>query len=273
MHKLILLIYFCSIWLTSIAQKDSLELIYNDQSKRLELEHLVLPGQTMYAIAQYYDVSIHDIRWANPHISNENKLDYEKISIPISKDQVLYRKPLFVSENKLLPVSYVVKPKDNLFRISRVYFSLPTPLLKKRNGLTNDELDMGQHLHIGWLKENVTDIIVLQGSKANVEVLPFQEAFIAQFRADSSAIVQEKNITVKDNKGSKGLFVMHRKAKAGTYIEIQNPLVNKKAYARVLATIPKNLYSEEIEMVISNELANKIGVLDNRSFLNTKYLR
>jgi hypothetical protein len=56
-----------------------------------------------------------------------------------------------ITRGHYIPVYYKTQPKDNLFRISRVYFKQSIDDLKSRNDLSDSNLSLGQDLLIGWL--------------------------------------------------------------------------------------------------------------------------
>ncbi len=77
----------------------------------------------------------------------------------------------------------------------------------------------------------------------------------------------------KELKGSNGLFVLHRTAPRGSIIKITNPMFNSTVYAKVVGTVSPNSYSDDVMMVVSPEVAIKLGARDARFFAKIAYIK
>ncbi len=237
--------------------------------------HRVLSNQTIYGIAKIYGVNESVLRKANPKLRRKNSALPAVVKVPNSSKQVIYRVPLFKAKRDFVPVYYVTRRKDNLFRISRTIFDMPTNLLVNRNDIKNNHIKEGQHLHIGWLKKQRQPLPVLIGREkesADELVENSAERRIFEAQLESHSTVSENQVAQWNQANqSKGLFVMHRSAPVKSIIEITNPVVNRAEYAKVIGRLPSNLYSKEIDMVISGDLAKKLGVVDPKVFVQVRY--
>jgi len=251
------------------------------QDKGKIVEHTILPGQTLYGIARYYGTSVQAIRHYNQRITNAADMRFEKIFVPLKEENILYRVPLFISRSKLVPVYYKAKKKETVYRISSVYFKMGQDLLERRNNLRTDRIKEGQLLFVGWIKSSDDDLYISEGkmmkdfadsNRDKKDETDLAELFSLQI--DNGNVIEKKTIALFDkNNSSSGMFVMHKFAKPGSIIEVENPMFGVSVYGKVLGKLPDNLYEKEIDMVISNEMANKLGVLDKRVFLNTRFIK
>ena len=253
------------------ATTDSLFVEFHSDKGRIMI-YTIQPGETIYALARSFGTSARAIEHYNPSLRRNKRQVYKQIFIPLHDQAIVYRIPLFRKKRNLIPIYYKVKPKDNLFRISRVYFRLPTALLESRNKIENNEISIGQVLHIGWLKAKEEDLEVTVGEKVEDPKLLMELEFFDQ--GESEDFFDKKTISIKDeNSSTPGLFVLHNTAKTGSIIQVLNPMLGTVAYGKVMGKVPKSLYSKEIEMIISSEMADKLGVMDKRAFLSTKYVK
>lgn len=236
--------------------------------------HKVKVFETLYSISRFYGVDLDEINEHNPKIKSTVHLP-EEIEIPIHDDQVIYSLPSRNGQNKYVKLYYRVKMKDNLFQISRVKFDLPTKLLMHRNRLESENLQTGQVLHIGWIEQDITPLLVIEGKtkEHNIPSDPF--SYHAQFEEamSSGKVIDENQVALWNTamEGSKGFLVMHRTVPEKTIIELRNPMSGVTAYGRVIGLIPESLYPEEVDMIVSTDLAKQLKVLDPRFFVQVRY--
>jgi LysM repeat protein len=242
--------------------------------------HRVHDQQTLYAIARGYGVSGEGIIKANPMLKNNRSITGLVLKIPIADDQIVVRLPLFRNKQEFLPVYYQVAKKDNLFRVSRVYFNIPTNLLVSRNHIEGEQLQEGQTLHIGWLKRSYEPLIVHTGkiidpSKRDNEAIggPISDLAIRfQNEYEGTHLVNKNEVAMwKSTENTRGFFVMHRHAAQQSIIEIKNPMFDVTVYAKVIGTIPDHLYPREVDMIISKDVAQALRAIDPRFFVRSRY--
>lgn len=114
--------------------------------------HTVEKGHTIYSLSKAYNVSASKIYNYNRVAEGSTISLSQKLRIPLSDRQLFIGVNLDnISTGHYIPVYYKTQPKDNIFRISRVYFNQPMDDLVKRNKLSDNNLALGQDLLIGWL--------------------------------------------------------------------------------------------------------------------------
>jgi len=117
--------------------------------------HTVEKGHTMYSLSKAYNVSTSKLFSYNNMQEGAPISLGQTLRIPLPTNNLYKGRNLNqISKGHYIPVYYKTKPKDNLFRISRVYFNQSTEDLMVRNNLVNNNLELGQDLLIGWLTIN-----------------------------------------------------------------------------------------------------------------------
>jgi LysM repeat protein len=71
----------------------------------------------------------------------------------------------------------------------------------------------------------------------------------------------------------RGTYVLCNEAALNTMIEISNPMVQRKIFARVIGNIPLNTYPDNVKVVLSPDAALDLGAVDSRFFVKLNYLK
>lgn len=159
MKKLLLALLVLIVSAPSIAQTHSSSLFSNDEDSHIILSgesdyyyvHRIEKGQSLYALAKTFNVPLSYLYSVNRLQEGATIGIGQEIKVPI-KDKYLFKGTDLkgLKYGHYIPVYYQTKPKDNLFRISRIYFNQSTEDLMKRNHLTNNNLSLGQNILVGW---------------------------------------------------------------------------------------------------------------------------
>lgn len=120
-----------------------------DKQLGLIYMHKLQKNQTIYGLAKFFNIEIHNIIAANPGIQLEGVKQNQRINIPIKVTNIESQRSVN-SNRSYIPVYYTVKQGETLYRISKVYFSQHVQDVKRLNGLKSESLSIGQRLLIGW---------------------------------------------------------------------------------------------------------------------------
>ncbi|MGK0315610.1 MAG: LysM repeat protein [Saprospiraceae bacterium] len=126
--------------------------IHLGENSEFYYTHTVEKGHTIYSLSRAYNVLASKLyRYNGMTDGSIISLD-QKLRIPLY-DRQLYKGTSLdhINEGHYIPVYYKTQPKDNIFRISRIYFNQPIEDLVKRNNLRDNNLGLGQDILIGWL--------------------------------------------------------------------------------------------------------------------------
>ncbi len=129
--------------------KDTL-IVSLDETYGKYVDHLVEKKQTLFSLANAYGIDLFDVYDYNPILKTRILYAYDIIRIPISTNQIITDTSLLASGKKIRPVFYIIKPKDNLYRIAKVYFNMSFEDLINRNKLGSQQVRPGQKILIGW---------------------------------------------------------------------------------------------------------------------------
>jgi LysM repeat protein len=129
-------------------------------SPDLYLLHTVQPKETWYSIGRTYNASAKEI--ATLSGVGMDKLNIgQQLKVPLSVHN-------FSQDGKkgadevFVPLYHIVGEKEWMYRISQNHNKIPVETLEKWNGVTNDHLQAGMKLIVGYLKVKTT-----QSSLAN----------------------------------------------------------------------------------------------------------
>ncbi len=118
-------------------------------SRVVKVVHVVRRGDVLGKIADQYHVRLSELRgWNN--ISSRNIIHIgQRLEIyTTGTSSTTTTRPNVVVSNSVPPKFYIVKRGDNLWTISRRFTGLSIAKIKQLNGLTSDELKIGQKLKL-----------------------------------------------------------------------------------------------------------------------------
>lgn len=264
-----------------VALPDSITVVWHGGS--MVYGHIVAPGETLYSLCRKFHTSIDQVYQFNPAMEGSLLSVGQRIWIPT--DRLLSKEP---PSAPVISVYYVVQPGETLFRIARVFLKQDVAELMARNGLSDYQIKPGQRLIIGWLPGAMqsTDAQLLQGSDstlAHTSTGSFPHSELPALGPDTTAReIHERILKVKHTAGvafqiqttggQKKYFALHNTAEPNSYIEITNPMFNTRVLAKVIGKIPKGVYPNDIEIIVSPAVARDLRVLDRRFYVQLKYL-
>ena len=128
--------------------------LHSDFTNEKFLLHTMQPQQTLYSLAKFYGLHVEDLYYYNMGLRERNMEAGRIIKIPIPNRAIIRYKTHEYVAGQYIPVYYVVKRGDTMFRISKVLFRMEVDEMVARNGLETTDLVPGQILHIGWMNIN-----------------------------------------------------------------------------------------------------------------------
>lgn len=122
-------------------------IIQKDESGSFYHNHYVRKGQTVYGLSKAYGISSQELLNANG--KSESTLSVgEPIKIPVNKMSISSN---ITTGGHAVKVVYRTQPKDNLFRLSKVYFDQSIESIKSRNNIVGNGLAVNQEIIVGYL--------------------------------------------------------------------------------------------------------------------------
>ena len=157
--KLLLLLTFVGCQkLFGLSDNDTLYLSADDTiflHSNLYLEKYFIyelkPEQTLYSIAKFYGLNINDLYYYNIGLRESNVEVGSKIKIPVPNRAITRYKTANFDPEEFVPVYYVVKKGDTMYRVAKNLFRMELEEVRVRNGLETNTIHPGQFLHVGWM--------------------------------------------------------------------------------------------------------------------------
>jgi len=240
--------------------------------------HALAPGQTLFSLARFYGLSLQELYAFNPQLEVRSVSVGDPVRIPIPNRAILRFKTDEIDPATHVPVYYLVRKGDTMYRLARSYFELPMDTLLNRAGLMSHEgLRPGQQIHIGWMSQGGISADMRSGLHTN----PYAAANAQMAQQFFRQLEQGKQASVskgaahweKSKPEGQAFFAMHDTAPLQSIIEVKNPMNGLKVYVKVLCRIPDTLYDEGVEVVLSPTAAKALGAINPRFFVHVKSLR
>ena len=236
------------------------------------IHHYVKPKQTLFSLAKFYGLSLEELYSLHPEFQNDPILKAGAlIAIPIPNRAIRRYKGKNFDPAKFAPICYVVQAGDNLFQISKRYFSMPVDTIMKRNRLKSGSIQPGQILHVGWMG---TDGIQAgwRSSRAPTALSTHKAQYETEKKSRKEVQSQGVCFWQRDSNEKGDLYALHREAVIGTVMGVTNPMTRKTVYAKVIGRIPYG-YESNVEVVLSPAAARQIGARDPRFFVKVNFLK
>jgi len=277
-----------------LSEMDSIKVVVNQNAEPV-YRHTVKKGETVFSIARFFKVNHKDLLIRNGFQPGDIIPLEALLEIPLNTEYLVKqaRRPSI----DCIPVYYAVKKRETLFKISQVFFDQRIEDLVVRNSIDKLSLGIGQELLVGWwpvTRKSQPDPMPHPHQLTKVEpVQPLRQHIVegtldhddyyppASMSIDSTHttldtdslilaskhnIVSDKGIAVweREDANDASLLVLHRSASIGSTIKLQNPVTDLIVVAQVVGHIPANVYTPDVDLVISRAVAQKLGALDTR---------
>ncbi len=240
------------------------------------LIHSIRAGQSLYAIAQFYGISLKELYDYNPGFRNRNYQVGEQVFIPIPNRAIIRYWRSDLARYEYAPVCYVVRKGDTVFGIAKRLFQMPIDTIMQRNALYDYNIEVGQPIHIGWMS--------IRGIPDSLHYRHRGPLWDQSYALERQFNQQALNKSVHFERGpaywprqrgageDSGLYALHNKAPKGSIISIYNPMSKREVYVKVLGRIPK-IYDPSTLVVVSPAVVKMFGALDNKFVVEVRYLK
>jgi len=235
-------------------------------------QHQIKAGETLYSLSNTYRTTLPLIHNSNPDLMETELRIGDTISIPLNLE-LLKDRPHRNSANSAI-VIYHVESGETLFAIAKRWLKTETRHIKNMNSLESAVLKLNMPLIVGWM-----DTRFLNAPKLNAEdvkIAEMDQALIAENKATVQGfkpVVEGGKAIWKSSKsaGDKP-YILHRKAKINSLVQLYNPMTGKKIHAKVVGRIPERNYDDNVMVVLTPYLANALKARDQAFFLKMKYI-
>jgi LysM repeat protein len=208
------------------------------------------------------------------------EIDLLPEKIPVSKEKKISAnerkitsKPVLVSDKKIKSEIENTKKKNDANKI------VPKENSKNKNAeiklaKTDNKKDVNQkikdkkRINNPEAKEKMEFVGVIS-RPVSIEDQEDSEikSHILKYHYDSGIALWNKDSRVR------GTYVLSNEAALNTMIEISNPMVQRKIFAKVIGNIPINTYPDNVKVVLSPDAALDLGAVDSRFFVKLNFLK
>jgi LysM repeat protein len=251
--------------------KDTIFISLDERTGEKVFEHRMAAKQNLYRLARFYGMNEEELFPYNPTLKSNVVSIGQVIKVPIPNPAIKRFKGDNFKRWKYAPIVIIVKKGDNLFNIAKRMFHMPVDSVMKWNNMATQTTTVGQRLQVGWMS--------LDGVPDSIRSL--RKVGAAEIRSKMLAVYFTKQKKGKEESGAafwqlKGnpktdLYCLHRTAKTGTVVAIQNTMNQKTVFAKVIGRMPENVYGHETIVVVAPSVAKLLGVKDEKFFVKIKY--
>ena len=174
-------------------------LVVEGSSPNLYISHTVQPKENYYSIGRLYNVNPREIAPFNKFEMAKGLNPGQVLKIPLNETNFI-QKNIAATDETLLPLYYMVKEKEGLYRIGINHNKLSVETLKKLNDLKGEEVNVGAELVVGYLKVKKSQSQLLSKTPGNIKEkkVPVENAVIKPVKNEVPIVIEvEKKDTVQ----------------------------------------------------------------------------
>jgi LysM repeat protein len=277
----LIMLFSCAVFATGdstkyLTQKDTLFMTLDENSGEKIFEHKIVKGQNLYSLARFYGMNEEQLFPYNPSMKSNKVAIGQVVRVPLPNSAIKRFKGDNFKRWKYVPLMFVVKPKDNLYKIAKRVFHMPPDSVMAWNGLAGDVIAPGQVLLVGWVSLGGVNDTARSVAAAAIKIPKIDKQHIElgdKFKKQKNT-VESRGAAFWQTKGNPttDYYCLHRTAKAGTYIAITNGTNGKTTYAKVVGKIPESAYSHEVVLIVAPSVAKTLGAKDEKFFVKIRYV-
>ena len=194
--------------------------------------HKVKRKETLFSIAQKYDISVDDLKRYNKHLYSKSLKKGERLQIPIGLPKASEQQTELTESKTENQAKHRVEPKETKYGIARMY-GITVAELDSLNPGMPDNFPIGMELNVP--KEKVTDESVIEDDRFDFYEVQPKEGF---FRLKVKLGLTQEQIVGLNPYAAQGLkegmvlkIPKETENEAGAFepTELQNYLTNKQA--------------------------------------------
>lgn len=280
--------------------------------------HHVAPGETLFSIAQTYKVAVNDLMAWNklqgndlsvgqplmiegmaaaepepvaeaPRIAEATGEDKSTATAEIKPATAPEKKPVEQKPSPATPtttvltsggwITHQVEQGQTLFSIAQQYDAKVEDLINW-NGLSSNNLSLGQQLKVGRDKANTVPTVIVPPSSSRPAERPVAAADspAGPSANASSSSTAYKNIketgqaeVIEGTGNHKKYLVLHRTAPVGTIMRIRNEENDITVFARVVGVLPDTGDNNRLIIKVSRAAYDQLRAVNSRFPVEVSY--
>lgn len=276
--KAILLIPALLVCLSATGRTDTsaVNLEIDNDAGQWYLLYPIEAGNTLFSLSRAFQLELDQLLSANQDLDIRSLAIGTVLRIPFAPERLAAT----CNPAPCRAVSYRVRAGETLYRISKVYFHKDPAAILTDNNLPDETLSIGQELIVGYLDLSAFGAGADATAAVATEVVPeikeepqsigFKERFDSRAARKSMAIQNGVALWFQDAELPDGMYVLHETAPVNSVISITNPMFNRTVYAKVVGNIPAGTYPREVIVIITPKVAQSLGALDPRFYVQIR---
>ena len=270
------------------------------------VRHRVAQGETMYALARRYHVSVDLITGANPQLKNGLAIG-EVVLVPRpgggarATAATPTRTTPAAAAPTTAPARYTVAKGETLFGIARRYNLSPAELIQLNHLPTGGSVRVGQELLLHAAEAGAAPVASATPAPRPAEApapvataprvnpnAPAQIATITTAKEPDAEVPEARTPTRASevvtrvtesgmagaiaNSGTDKYLALHKTAPVGTIMQVKNQMNGQSVYVRVIGPLPDTGENENILVRLSPRAVQKLGTADAKFRVETSYV-
>jgi len=244
--------------------------------------HKVEPKETLYGLSKRYDISVEEIKEANPEVEQGLKIA-QVIRVPFKNAG---RDAGVSTKGKKI---HVVAQSQTLYSISKMY-EISVDDIKKWNDLPGNDIKIGQPLVVGKNLKNKTVTNNEKVSSVDSKKSDRSET-VQKTHSNTGTSEKESNVVYTKTGGYKKVIekghaemisdkdfdntkylALHRKAPVGTIMHVKNAKNGVSVFVRIIGTLSDSQANENVILKISKKACDRLSAEDNRFAVVISYI-
>ncbi|GAB2486575.1 LysM peptidoglycan-binding domain-containing protein [Algoriphagus taiwanensis] len=162
-------------------------------------------------------------------------------------------------------ISHTVKSGETLFSLSNQYNSSVEDLIRW-NGLTSNNLRVGQSIKVGRAPEGPSTVPVIGEPKMAVSTAEMREENTIEYTSGGFKNIKENGQAevIEGTGGHKKYLVLHRTAPVGSIMRVKNEENDVTIFARVVGTLPETGDNSKLVIKLSQAAYDQLRAVNNR---------
>lgn len=162
-------------------------------------------------------------------------------------------------------ISHTVKSGETLFSLSNQYNSSIEDLIRW-NGLTSNNLRVGQNIKVGRAPEGPSTVPVIGEPKMAVSTAEMREENTIENTSGGFKNIKEHGQAevIEGTGGHKKYLVLHRTAPIGSIMRVKNEENDVTIFARVVGTLPETGDNSKLVIKLSQAAYDQLRAVNNR---------
>ncbi len=263
--------------LTYLTPQDSVFLTVDESNQKIIL-HQLEKKQTMYSLAKFYGLEINEVMYYNEDLGEISDISVGTfIHIPIPNKAIKRYQRNDFDATKHASIYYKVKKGDTLYGVAKRMFRMPVEDIQKRNNLTNNNIQPGQYLQVGWIStEGIPrEYRKLRPVPPEWQASQLNERYYLQAKGIKFENVENGVAAWNKNSKTEGkLTALHSSAPINSIIEVTNTMNDRSIYLKVIGRPSRKVYyGPNVKVIVTPKVAKMLGVRDHRFYAIIKSLK